>query len=262
MPWPGSAPPKPASSEVLVAPGNAGTAAEPRVRNVAVDAEDIAGLVALARREAVDLTIVGPEGPLVAGVVDAFAAAGLQCFGPDRAWARDWKAPRPSARSSCSATAYPPPATAPSRADHFDPAYVRSRPAPIVVKASGLAAGKGVVIADSHEAAMRAAQRDVRRPVRRRGRRGGHRGLPAGRGSRVSSSWPMAAMCCRWRPRRITSACWMGTWVRTPAAWAPIRPRRSSRRRCTSASCARSSIRPCAAWPPMARPTPGFCMPA
>ena len=62
--------------EVLVAPGNAGTAAEPRVRNVAVGAEDVAGLVALAVAEEVDLTIVGPEGALVAGVVDAFAARG------------------------------------------------------------------------------------------------------------------------------------------------------------------------------------------
>src|SRR5665213_2620440 len=70
--------------EVLVAPGNAGTAAEPRVRNVAISAEDIDGLVNLALTEQVDLTIVGPEGPLVAGVVDAFAAKGLKCFGPTR----------------------------------------------------------------------------------------------------------------------------------------------------------------------------------
>src|SRR5664279_699521 len=69
-------------SEVLVAPGNAGTAGEPRVRNVAVDATDIAGLISLARREQVDLTIVGPEAPLVMGIVDAFTAAGLRCFGP------------------------------------------------------------------------------------------------------------------------------------------------------------------------------------
>ena len=59
-------------TEVLVAPGNAGTALEPRLRNVPVSAEDIAGLVALAKREAIGLTIIGPEQPLVAGVVDAF----------------------------------------------------------------------------------------------------------------------------------------------------------------------------------------------
>src|ERR1700752_1709179 len=72
-------------SEVLVAPGNAGTANEPKVRNVNVSAEDIPGLVALARSERVDLTIVGPEAPLVSGVVDEFNKAGSKCFGPQRA---------------------------------------------------------------------------------------------------------------------------------------------------------------------------------
>src|SRR5882762_5883797 len=71
-------------SEVLVAPGNAGTAAEPRVRNAAVGAADIPGLIALARAEQVDLTIIGPETPLVMGVVDEFRAAGLRCCGPAR----------------------------------------------------------------------------------------------------------------------------------------------------------------------------------
>ena len=78
----------PRVDEVLVAPGNAGTATEPRVRNVAVAAEDVPGLVALARREGVALTIIGPEAPLVAGVVDAFESAGLRCFGPRQAPAR------------------------------------------------------------------------------------------------------------------------------------------------------------------------------
>ena len=70
---------------MLVAPGNAGTAAEPKVRNVNVAAQDLAGLTQLASAERVDLTIIGPEGPLVAGVVDAFLARGLACFGPRRA---------------------------------------------------------------------------------------------------------------------------------------------------------------------------------
>ena len=78
----------PRVSEVLVAPGNAGTATEAKCRNVPVAAMDIAGLVALARTERVALTVVGPEGPLVAGVVDAFEAAGLACFGPKRLAAR------------------------------------------------------------------------------------------------------------------------------------------------------------------------------
>src|ERR1700745_1218040 len=75
-------------SEVLVAPGNAGTATEPKVRNGGVPPEGLAGLVALARAERIDLTIIGPEGPLVAGVVDRFLAAGLKCFGPRRASAQ------------------------------------------------------------------------------------------------------------------------------------------------------------------------------
>ena len=78
----------PKVSEVLVAPGNGGTATERRVRNVDVAAEDIAGLVSLAKSEKVGLTIIGPEGPLVLGVVDAFAAAGLRCFGPRQAAAQ------------------------------------------------------------------------------------------------------------------------------------------------------------------------------
>src|ERR1700747_455054 len=75
-------------AQVLVAPGNAGTAAEPKVRNIEVPAEDVAALVRLASRERIDPTNVSAEVPLVAGLVGAFAAAGLQCFGPRRACAQ------------------------------------------------------------------------------------------------------------------------------------------------------------------------------
>ena len=68
--------------EVLVAPGNAGTAQEPKIRNVAIAADDIDSLVELAALELVGLTIVGPEAPLVAGIVDRFRERGLPCFGP------------------------------------------------------------------------------------------------------------------------------------------------------------------------------------
>ena len=77
-----------AVDEVLVAPGNAGTAREYKVRNRDVASDDIAGLIELARREAADLTIIGPEVPLVAGIVDAFNEAGLPCFGPTAAAAQ------------------------------------------------------------------------------------------------------------------------------------------------------------------------------
>jgi phosphoribosylamine--glycine ligase len=143
----------PRVSEVLVAPGNAGTATEPKCRNAAVAATDIAGLVALARFEQIDLTVVGPEGPLVAGVVDAFKAAGLACFGPSRAAAQLEGSKRytkeflarhgiPSARYSVFTS------------ETFDPAVIRAQRPPIVVKADGLAAGKGVVIAATADKAI------------------------------------------------------------------------------------------------------------
>jgi len=142
--------------EVIVAPGNAGTALEARVRNADVAAMDIPGLVALARAERIDLTIIGPEAPLVAGVVDAFAAAGLKCFGP-RAAAAQLEGSKafskqflerhriPTARHRCFTRAT------------FDARYVKEHRTPIVVKADGLAAGKGVIIAASADEALAAA---------------------------------------------------------------------------------------------------------
>ncbi|MGH8268190.1 MAG: phosphoribosylamine--glycine ligase, partial [Steroidobacteraceae bacterium] len=144
-------------AEVLVAPGNAGTAVEPRVRNVNVAAEDIAGLVRLAAGERIDLTIVGPEAPLVAGVVDAFAARGLKCFGPSRA-AAQLEGSKAFAKEFLRRHGIPTARSATFTRERFDPAWVRSQRTPLVVKASGLAAGKGVVIAASIEEALAAAR--------------------------------------------------------------------------------------------------------
>ncbi len=148
----------PRVTEVLVAPGNAGTATEPRVRNVAVAAEDIAGLVALAERERVDLTIIGPEQPLVLGVVDAFQAAGLRCFGPPQQAAR-LEGSKAYTKEFLRRYGIPTAAYATFTRDDFDPDYVRGQRTPIVVKASGLAAGKGVVIVDSAAEAIATAER-------------------------------------------------------------------------------------------------------
>src|SRR5437868_5899627 len=71
-------------TQVFVAPGNAGTAAEPRCTNIAIPAEEIASLLQFARDEDIGLTVVGPEGPLALGITDAFTAAGLRCFGPTK----------------------------------------------------------------------------------------------------------------------------------------------------------------------------------
>jgi phosphoribosylamine--glycine ligase len=113
-------------------------------------------LLAFAQREAIGLTIVGPEGPLVAGIVDRFAAAGRACFGPSRAAARleGSKAFTKDflKRHGISTASY-----ATFDSDSFDPAYIRAQRLPVVVKADGLAAGKGVLICETHDAAIAAA---------------------------------------------------------------------------------------------------------
>ncbi|MBM5811628.1 MAG: phosphoribosylamine--glycine ligase [Gammaproteobacteria bacterium] len=147
----------PRVTEVLVAPGNAGTATEAKCRNVAVAADDLDGLLRLAQTEQVALTVVGPEGPLVAGVVDRFTDAGLACFGPRRAAARLEGSKQFTkeflARHGIPSAGY----RAFTRAN-FDPAAIRAQRPPIVVKADGLAAGKGVIIAADAGEAIAAAE--------------------------------------------------------------------------------------------------------
>jgi phosphoribosylamine--glycine ligase len=140
-------------TQVYVAPGNAGTALEPKTANVAIAADDVEGLLAFALRKRIDLTIVGPEAPLVLGVVDAFAARGLRCFGPTRA-AAQLEGSKAFAKAFLQRHRIP---TARSRtftAASLDRDYVLNHPTPVVVKASGLAAGKGVVIAATVEEAL------------------------------------------------------------------------------------------------------------
>ncbi|MGB8327219.1 MAG: phosphoribosylamine--glycine ligase, partial [Steroidobacteraceae bacterium] len=146
----------PRVTEVLVAPGNAGTAGEPRVRNVEVASEDILGLAALAERERVDLTIIGPEMPLVLGIVDLFESRGLRCFGPRRAPAQ-LEGSKAFTKEFLRRHRIPTASSATFTRESFDPAYIRGQRPPIVVKASGLAAGKGVVIADSADEAIASA---------------------------------------------------------------------------------------------------------
>ncbi|GAA0294614.1 phosphoribosylamine--glycine ligase [Psychrosphaera haliotis] len=137
---------------VFVAPGNAGTSLEKKLKNVAIGAEDIDGLLDFAKREHIDLTIVGPEAPLVLGVVDQFEQAGLKVFGPSKgaaqlegskAFTKDFLA-----RQAIPTGAY-------QNFTEIEPAinYVREQGAPIVIKADGLAAGKGVIVAMTLEEA-------------------------------------------------------------------------------------------------------------
>ena len=142
---------------VFVAPGNAGTAREPKVRNVPIGAEDITALVALARRQQIELTIVGPEAPLVAGVVDAFEREGLKCFGP-RANAAILEASKAFTKNFFKRHGIPTAAYENFTDLTAAESYIKRQPLPIVVKASGLAAGKGVIIAQTHDEALAAAR--------------------------------------------------------------------------------------------------------
>ncbi|WP_038900046.1 phosphoribosylamine--glycine ligase [Dickeya dadantii] len=146
----------PLSDKVYVAPGNAGTALEPALENVNIAATDIPALLDFARQNAIGLTIVGPEAPLVIGVVDAFRAAGLKIFGPtqaaaqlegSKAFTKDFLA-----RQHIPTAEY-------QNFTEIEPAlaYIRRKGAPIVIKADGLAAGKGVIVAMTLEEAENAA---------------------------------------------------------------------------------------------------------
>ncbi len=141
---------------VFVAPGNAGTALEPNISNIDVAADDFDALLAFVIAEDIALTIIGPEGPLVAGIVDRFAAAGRRCFGPTRAAAR-LEGSKAFSKDFLRRHGVPTACYATFTAADFDTDYVRAQRLPLVVKADGLAAGKGVVICETHEAAIAAA---------------------------------------------------------------------------------------------------------
>ena len=144
---------------VYVAPGNAGTAREPGIENVAISAEDLDALLAFASEQTIDLTVVGPEAPLVAGIVDRFAAAGLRCFGPS-AGAAQLEGSKTFCKDFLARHAIPTAAYASFTDVDEAIAYIRTQGAPIVVKADGLAAGKGVILAQTEDEAI-AAVRDM-----------------------------------------------------------------------------------------------------
>jgi len=143
--------------KIFVAPGNAGTAQEPKVENIAIGTSDINALVDFASQKGVGLAIVGPETPLVEGITEAFQEAGLRCFGPTRgaaqlegskAFSKDFLA-----RHNIPTAKY-------ETFTEIEPAkaYIRGQGAPIVIKADGLAAGKGVIIAQSEDEAFSVAE--------------------------------------------------------------------------------------------------------
>ncbi len=147
----------PRVTEVIVAPGNAGTASEDKCRNVAVKVTDIDGLLTLAQSEGIALTVVGPEVPLVAGVVDRFREAGLRIFGPTAA-AAQLEGSKAYAKEFLARHGIPTAFYAVHSEVDAALAYVRGKGAPIVVKADGLAAGKGVIVAMTLEEAEHAVR--------------------------------------------------------------------------------------------------------
>ncbi|KAF3977171.1 MAG: phosphoribosylamine--glycine ligase [Methylococcales symbiont of Iophon sp. n. MRB-2018] len=144
-------------SKVFVAPGNAGTALEKGIENITINVDDISTMLDFAQKNAIYLTIIGPEVPLVIGIVDAFTDAGLKCFGPtakaaqlegSKTYCKDFmvrhKIPTAEYQSFTDTIAA------------ID--YIKSKGAPIVIKADGLAAGKGVIVADTEQQAIDAVK--------------------------------------------------------------------------------------------------------
>lgn len=147
----------PKVEKIFVAPGNAGTALEPSVENIAISVSDISALLVFAQQQAIDLTIVGPEVPLVLGIVDRFQEAGLKCFGPS-AKAAQLEGSKTFCKDFMSRH-HIPTAKYQSFTDKQDAiAYIRQQGAPIVVKADGLAAGKGVIVAQTESDAIAAVE--------------------------------------------------------------------------------------------------------
>ncbi|WP_018866713.1 MULTISPECIES: phosphoribosylamine--glycine ligase [unclassified Thioalkalivibrio] len=149
----------PRIERVLVAPGNAGTAREAKCENVDVGVTDIDALLALAEREAIAFTVVGPEAPLVAGVVDAFRTAGRRCFGPT-AKAAQLEGSKSFAKDFMHRHHIPTAAYGSFEDEQAALEFIATHGAPIVVKADGLAAGKGVILAQTEDEA-RAAVHDM-----------------------------------------------------------------------------------------------------
>ncbi|MEN8205999.1 MAG: phosphoribosylamine--glycine ligase [Pseudomonadota bacterium] len=147
----------PQADTVFVAPGNAGTSREPGVENVAIAADNIPALLAFALANDIGLTIVGPEVPLVAGIVDGFIAAGLHCFGPSRA-ASQLEGSKAFAKDFLARHNIPTAAYAAFTDVDGARAYIHAQGAPIVIKADGLAAGKGVILAQNEADAIAAVE--------------------------------------------------------------------------------------------------------
>ena len=145
------------TSEIYVAPGNGGTALERDITNVEISAEDIDGLASFALKNKIDLTIIGPEVPLVLGITDEFKKKGLRCFGPSKDAAR-LEGSKDFMKDFLSRNNIPTALYKSFTDINLAKDYVKNHSIPVVIKADGLAAGKGVIIANSTEEAVEAIE--------------------------------------------------------------------------------------------------------
>ncbi len=202
----------PRATRVYVAPGNAGTAREPKCENVTIAADDVEGLLRFARDQRIDLTVVGPEVPLVAGIVNRFNAAKLKCFGPTKECAR-LEGSKLFAKEFLRQHNIPT-ANYWETTDYGSSEFLADHPEisfPCVLKADGLAAGKGVIIVNTREEFSNAA-----REIQSLGAAGAHLVIEEFLvGEEVSSRLP-----------RITNALTTPIRGRTPEVWALTRRRR------------------------------------
>jgi phosphoribosylamine--glycine ligase len=251
----------PKVQQVYVAPGNGGTAKDKNLVNVPIT--DLALLRQWALDNGIGLTLVGPEAPLAAGIVDDFRSHGLRIFGPTQA-AAQLESSKAFSKAFMRRHGIPTAAFETFTDAAQAHAYVDRQGAPIVVKADGLAAGKGVVVAmslaEAHEAIdfmLLENTLGVTHNV------GGARVVIEEflQGEEASfmvlcDGKNVAALATSQDHKRY----WMATRAPTQAAWVRIHPRPWSLPRCTRAPCARSSCPPSAAWRKTASTTPAFCM--
>ena len=210
-------------TKLYAAPGNPGIAKEAEL--VALDIADHAAVVAFCQEKKIDLVVVGPEAPLVAGIADDLRASGIKVFGPSKA-AAQLEGSKGFTKDLCARQNIPTAAYGRFTAAEAAKAYIRDQGAPIVVKADGLAAGKGVTVAMTEAEALAAVDDCFSGAFGSAGaevvveefldRRGGELLLPLRRHDRLALR----------HARRTTSASATATPGRTPAAWAPIRRRR------------------------------------
>ena len=210
----------PKCDRLWCAPGNAGIAEEATC--VALDILDGGKLLAFCRENDIGFVMVGPEAPLAEGVADVLRDGGVPTLGAGRAAAR-LEASKAFTKEICAAAGVPTAASQTFTDREAAFAYVAAEGAPIVVKADGLAAGKGVTVAMTVTEARGGAGRDLPRGA---GGAGGDRGVHGRRGGEPLRACATARTSCCWGRRRTTSGPSTATRGRTPAGWAPIRRRR------------------------------------